>query len=144
MAEKQDSKVKRMQIRLSEEDANLIASWSETLNLNKTDFILAAVKHYVHFQQGNYDLQSAEVKRLNQLVDISHLQTQAIYALDQTVKTLMKTFYRYHTGSIPHYLNQDATGLMSILNQQQVDEPVKENVDKEIKRLNRVKFKRKK
>lgn len=141
-------KSKRMQLRLSESDAKLIEQWSEKLNVNKTDFMIAAIRHYVSFQQSDYALPSAETKRLNQLIDVSHLQTQAIQQMDQSIQHLMRQLYLLHTGSIPDYLDASNDELLKRLKQTKVVEAsdvksVNDTMKKEIQRLNRVKFQKK-
>ena len=143
-----EAKSKRMQLRLSESDARLINEWSDKLNLNKTDFILAAIRHYVSFQQSDYALPSAETKRLNQLIDVSHLQTQAIHQMDQSIQQLMRQLYLLHTGSIPDYLDASNDELLKRLKQTQAVALIDTNeaddvMKKEIQRLNRVKFQKK-
>lgn len=137
-----------MQLRLSESDAKLIDQWSEKLNVNKTDFMIAAIRHYVSFQQSDYALPSAETKRLNQLIDVSHLQTQAIQQMDQSIQQLMRQLYLLHTGSIPDYLDASNDELLKRLKQTKVVEVgdvemADDTMKKEIKRLNRVKFQKK-
>lgn len=143
-----EAKSKRMQLRLSESDAKLIDQWSEKLNVNKTDFMIAAIRHYVSFQQSDYALPSAETKRLNQLIDVSHLQTQAIQQMDQSIQQLMRQLYLLHTGSIPDYLDASNDELLKRLKQTKVVEVgdvemADDTMKKEIKRLNRVKFQKK-
>lgn len=137
-----------MQLRLSESDAKLIEQWSEKLNVNKTDFMIAAIRHYVSFQQSDYALPSAETKRLNQLIDVSHLQTQAIQQMDQSIQQLMRQLYLLHTGSIPDYLDASDDELLKRLKQTKVVEVNNaeignDTMKKEIQRLNRVKFQKK-
>lgn len=137
-----------MQLRLSESDAKLIEQWSEKLNVNKTDFMIAAIRHYVSFQQSDYALPSAETKRLNQLIDVSHLQTQAIQQMDQSIQQLMRQLYFLHTGSIPDYLDASNDELLKRLKQTKVVEVgdvemADDTMKKEIQRLNRVKFQKK-
>lgn len=137
-----------MQLRLSESDAKLIDQWSEKLNVNKTDFMIAAIRHYVSFQQSDYALPSAETKRLNQLIDVSHLQTQAIQQMDQSIQQLMRQLYLLHTGSIPDYLDASNDELLKRLKQTKVVEVgdvemADDTMKKEIQRLNRVKFQKK-
>lgn len=137
-----------MQLRLSESDAKLIEQWSEKLNVNKTDFMIAAIRHYVSFQQSDYELPSAETKRLNQLIDVSHLQTQAIQQMDQSIQQLMRQLYLLHTGSIPDYLDASDDELLKRLKQTKVVEVNDAEIGndamkKEIQRLNRVKFQKK-
>lgn len=143
-----EAKSKRMQLRLSESDAKLIEQWSEKLNVNKTDFMIAAIRHYVSFQQSDYALPSAETKRLNQLIDVSHLQTQAIQQMDQSIQQLMRQLYLLHTGSIPDYLDASNDELLKRLKQTKVVEVgdvemADDTMKKEIQRLNRVKFQKK-
>lgn len=143
-----EAKSKRMQLRLSESDAKLIEQWSEKLNVNKTDFMIAAIRHYVSFQQSDYELPSAETKRLNQLIDVSHLQTQAIQQMDQSIQQLMRQLYLLHTGSIPDYLDASDDELLKRLKQTKVVEVNDAEIGndamkKEIQRLNRVKFQKK-
>lgn len=137
-----------MQLRLSESDSKLIEQWSEKLNVNKTDFMVAAIRHYASFQQSDYALPSAETKRLNQLIDVSHLQTQAIQQMDQSIQQLMRQLYLLHTGSIPDYLDASDDELLKRLKQTKVVEVNNaeignDTMKKEIQRLNRVKFQKK-
>lgn len=63
-------------MRMYEEDFNLLVYWSEAFNMDRTEFLINAMHHYIKWKNGDYDLPRAEIQRLNQLVDaIENLAT---------------------------------------------------------------------
>lgn len=62
-------KTGRVNMRLYPDDHNFLAYWSEAFGMDQTDFLITAMRHYVKWRNQDYDLPTAEVQRLNQMVD---------------------------------------------------------------------------
>ena len=60
---------KKMSLRLTESDDDRITYYAERFGMTKTELVLASVEHYIKWVNSDYDLPTAEIQRLNQLVD---------------------------------------------------------------------------
>lgn len=148
-------KNERLQIRLDQEEVAQLNYWSEKLNLTKTAFLRQAMQFYIRYLHNDYDLPTAEIQRLNQMVDAVTMLAQSQLTLEHTVRQTMSNFHQAFLAEqspkkVPTYetLNnhESLNDLLMNLNQSL---PQKENAsDKtlsdEIQALNKIKFKRKK
>lgn len=64
------TKTARLNARMYEDDFDHIVYWSEKFEMDRTEFLVEATRHYVRWRNGDYDLPTAEAQRLNQLVDV--------------------------------------------------------------------------
>lgn len=81
MAEKKkperDSKSERFSMRMYGDDYNRLVYWADRFGMDKTELLVASMDHYIRWKNGDYDLPSAEIQRLNQLIDaVQNLITQ--------------------------------------------------------------------
>ncbi|MGX1195867.1 hypothetical protein [Metabacillus sp. SLBN-84] len=65
-------KTDRVNMRLYPEDYNYLLHWSERFGMDQTEFLISAMYHYVKWRNQEYDLPTAEIQRLNQMVDAVH------------------------------------------------------------------------
>lgn len=66
---KKDSKTGRLSMRVYPKDVQKLAYWSEAFDMDQTEFLMTAMHHYIKWRNQDYDLPTAEIQRLNQLVD---------------------------------------------------------------------------
>lgn len=64
-----DKKTNRVSMRMYDEDYNMLTYWSDAFGMDKTEFLIQAMYHYVKWRNQDYDLPSAEMQRLNQMID---------------------------------------------------------------------------
>lgn len=148
-------KNERLQVRLDQEEAAQLNYWSEKMNLTKTAFLRQAMQFYIRYLHNDYDLPTAEIQRLNQMVDAVTMLVQSQMTLEHTVRQTMSNFHQAFLSDqspkeVPTYetLNnhESLNDLLMNLNQSL---PQKENesdkvLSDEIQSLNKIKFKRKK
>lgn len=88
--EQRVKKTARHNMRLYPDDSNYLTFWSERFGMDQTEFLIAAMYHYVKWRNQDYDLPTAEVQRLNQMVDAvnslvtshEHLEKSVIHGFD--------------------------------------------------------------
>ena len=61
---------RKMSIRLTEDEYDRLEYYSEKWGKTKTDVILEGFEHYTRWVNSDYDLPTAEIQRLNQLIDV--------------------------------------------------------------------------
>ena len=64
-----ESKSERHNMRLYKEDFNMLVYWADRFEMDRTQFLITAMYHYIKWRNQDYDLPSLEIQRLNQLVD---------------------------------------------------------------------------
>lgn len=85
-----DKKTGRHNMRMYEEDSQYLIYWSTKFGMDQTEFLLTAMRHYVAWRNQDYDLPTAEVQRLNQMVDAvqnlavrqEHLEKSVVNGID--------------------------------------------------------------
>lgn len=60
---------RKLSVRISQKDYDRIAYWTDRENVSKSTFVLDAIDHYIGFLNHDFDVPSAMVARLNQLID---------------------------------------------------------------------------
>ncbi len=61
---------RKMSLRLTEDEFDLLNHYSEKWGKTKTDIMLESFEHYYRWVNSDYDLPTAEIQRLNQIVDV--------------------------------------------------------------------------
>lgn len=72
-------------MRLYPDDFNALVYWSERFGMDRTEFLVTAMYHYIKWRNQDFDLPTAEVQRLNQLVDALRSLTASHEHLEQSV-----------------------------------------------------------
>ncbi|MCR6108719.1 hypothetical protein HXA34_20695 [Salipaludibacillus agaradhaerens] len=62
-------KTERHNMRMYPEDYNYLSYWSDRFGMDQTDFLINAMYHYVKWRNQDYELPTAEIQRLNQMID---------------------------------------------------------------------------
>lgn len=65
-----EKKTRRLTLRFTEEDAGKLEYWAEKEGLSVNQFIVRAMERWIDIENGNYELPTLEVQRLNQLVEL--------------------------------------------------------------------------
>lgn len=89
----QVNKSHRMTMRLYPDDYNALVYWSEAFEMDRTEFLVTAMYHYIKWRNQDYDLPTAEMQRLNQLTDAiqslivsnEHLEQTTINGMDSLI-----------------------------------------------------------
>lgn len=85
-----DFKSARHNMRMYPDDYQNLIYWSDAFDMDRTEFLVAAMHHYIKWRNQDYDLPTAEIQRLNQLIDAiqslavrqGSLETSVISGLD--------------------------------------------------------------
>lgn len=107
-AEARSQKTERHSMRLYPEDYDTLTYWSERYAMDKTEFLVTAMYHYVKHRNGDYDLPVAEIQRLNQLVDVVGSLVSSQEALQKTVVSGLDSLIGISRGD--NYLVEDESG----------------------------------
>lgn len=80
-----DNKSERHSMRMYKDDFNTLVYWSERFGMDRTEFLIAAMHHYIKWRNQDYDLPTAEIQRLNQMVDAMQSLVTNQQNLEQTI-----------------------------------------------------------
>lgn len=73
-----DNKTERHSMRMYGDDYKMLVYWADQYGMDRTEFLITAMYHYIKFKNQDYDLPTAEVQRLNQMIDaIQNLATNS-------------------------------------------------------------------
>lgn len=61
---------KRMTVRLSDAEFETVRFWAAKQGISENDFVREAIELNIRHANGDYDLPTAEIQRLNQLIEI--------------------------------------------------------------------------
>lgn len=79
------NKESRHGMRMYQQDYEMLVYWSEQFGMDKTEFLVAAMHHYIKWRNQDYDLPTAEIQRLNQMVDAVESLASRQESLESTV-----------------------------------------------------------
>lgn len=101
-------KTERHNMRMYPEDFNFLVYWADRFGLDQAELLIQAMYHYVKWRNQDYDLPTAEMQRLNQLVDsIENLATRQEH-LEKTVHSGFDAMLGIIRGD--NYLVEDEDG----------------------------------
>lgn len=83
-------KTERHNMRLYPDDSRFLVYWADQFGMDQTEFLITAMRHYVKWRNQDYELPTAEIQRLNQMVDAvqslvvahGHLETSVVSGFD--------------------------------------------------------------
>lgn len=61
---------RKMSLRLTDDEFDLLNHYSDKWGKTKTDIMVDSFEHYIRWVNSDYDLPTAEIQRLNQMVDV--------------------------------------------------------------------------
>lgn len=64
------NQMKRVTLRLTDAEFETVRFWASKFNISENDFIREAITLKIQHANGDYDLPTAEIQRLNQLIDL--------------------------------------------------------------------------
>ena len=64
------SDTKRMTVRLDSAEYETVRFWASKIGISENDFVREAISLKIRHANGDYDLPTAEIQRLNQLIDL--------------------------------------------------------------------------
>ena len=67
------NKTERHSMRMHPTDYGKLVYWSEQFGMDRTEFLITSMYHYIKWRNGDYDLPTAETQRLNQMIDAVQL-----------------------------------------------------------------------
>lgn len=72
----------RLTLRFFESDYDRLQYWAEKRGVSINDFIIEMLELYIDIQNGNYQLPTLEIQRLNQLIEITQVLSRNVNALE--------------------------------------------------------------
>lgn len=97
---------KRVSVRMSEETYDKIKHFAAREDVSVNQFMIDSCQHYINWILTDYDLPSAEIQRLNQIISVLNDLVQSSQSQNKSLRYFMDTFYSV-TGS-QSLLQQDA------------------------------------
>ena len=91
MAEKKDSVKKnpdlreRVTLRMTKDEKDKLEYWANKAGYSINEFVLRLLERWVDIENGNYQLPTLEVQRLNQLIESQTVMSRNMQALEQVV-----------------------------------------------------------
>lgn len=75
----------RMTLRFSEDDMSRLRYWADRSQCSVNEFIILMLEQWIDIQNGNYQLPTLEIQRLNQLIDVIQVLSKNTQALETVV-----------------------------------------------------------
>lgn len=76
-------KEKRLNVRISEAEKDKVAHYAERLEMSQSDFVMHCINFRIRYLNQDYDLPTAEIRRLNQLTDNTQQLVESIRNLHE-------------------------------------------------------------
>ena len=77
--------VKRVTLRLSEDDYNRLSYWADKKDFSINEFIPIILDRYIDIENGDYQLPTLEAARMNQMLDVVTAMSQNMESLTSIV-----------------------------------------------------------
>lgn len=74
-----------MTLRLEDAEYAVVQFWASKMGISENEFVSEAIKLKVRHANGDYDLPTAEIQRLNQLIDLIGGMSSNLNNLEQVV-----------------------------------------------------------
>lgn len=75
----------RLTLRLSQVDYEKLAYWAKRKEMSLNEFVPFILERYIDIENGNYQLPTLEVQRLNQLIEAQAVMSRNVQALETIV-----------------------------------------------------------
>lgn len=79
------SDIHRLTLRMSEDNYQKLQYWADRAECSLNDFVLVLLERYIDIENGNYELPTLEVARLNQIIDGMASLSQNMGSLESVV-----------------------------------------------------------
>lgn len=104
--EKEDNtQRKRMELRLLKDTADDVKYEAGKDNISMNEFIEDAVRHYIAWRHQDYDVPTAMVQRVNQLIEMQQATNHQLASLQNVVHATMKPILMATRGE--NYLSSE-------------------------------------
>lgn len=97
----------RKTLRFYDSDLAKLEYWADKDGISVNEFIIEAVNHYIAFRNGDYQLQTLEQQRLNQLTDMIAGLAQNVNSLSSIIVSSMGSITKLAQGS-NYLLDEDS------------------------------------
>lgn len=97
---------RRVALRLESKTHERVLYWADQQGVSVNEYITAAVEAAIARENGDYDLPTLEIARLNQLVDETKALSTNVGSLEQVVTTMASSIIGLAKGD--NYLFDDA------------------------------------
>ena len=98
-----------MTIRLHPDLMRNVEYWAARKEMSKNEYICWAVEHAIAWENRDYDLPTAEVQRLNQLVDVIESLSSNVKSLEDMTQAGFDSLLGLTRG-VNYLLEEDAEG----------------------------------
>lgn len=106
--ESEGKKTERFTMRLHEGQLDDLEYWADKFGASKSEFLTDAMYHYIAWVKSDYDLPTAEIVRLNQLIDAMESLVVSNRNLEGTVINGFDSLIGLTKGD--NYLIEDESG----------------------------------
>lgn len=103
-----ESKTERINMRMYPSDFEFLTYWSDRYDMDRSEFLMTAMRHYVKHRNQDYDLPTAEIQRLNQMIDAVQNLAQNQASLQTTIVNGFDALMGLARGD--NYLNDKEDG----------------------------------
>lgn len=100
-------KPKRLSGRITPEEDELLTYYANKFGVSKVDFLMFALSHTVKWINQDYDLPTAEIKRLNQLIDSQDKVVKEVEQLQSIMLNSFNAMFGFMKGSSPLEIDDD-------------------------------------
>lgn len=101
-------KEKRLSGRISDDEYDKLTYYADKLGVSKVDFLMYSMNHTIKWMNQDYDLPTAEVKRLNQLIDSQEKLVEEVSQLQAVMLNSFNALFGFMRGSSPLQVDDDA------------------------------------
>lgn len=99
----------RVTVRMDSDTNERVKYWAERKGMSVNEYILEAIDHMIRFENRDYDLPSAEIGRLNQLMDQITSLSHNVHSLEIVTTKGLDSLMRLTRGS--NYLLDEDTDI---------------------------------
>ena len=82
---KTTEEIHRLTVRLTQKDFERLSYWAEKKGYDINSFIVLLLDRYIDIENGNYQLPTLEVQRLNQMVESMAVMSRNMQSLEMVV-----------------------------------------------------------
>lgn len=75
----------RVTLRMEPEDTERLDYWASKAGLSRNEFVLRMLERWIDIENGNYQLPTLEIQRLNQLIESMSVLSRNVQTLEQVV-----------------------------------------------------------
>lgn len=100
----------RLTLRLAQTDFEKLSYWAKRKEMSVNEFVPFLLEHYIDIENGNYQLPTLEVQRLNQLIESQAVMSRNMQALETIITSGFDSLLSLTRGD--NYLLEQEDGEM--------------------------------